>query len=181
MLGGGGGGVPLDLSNGAAIAAKGDLDDEDYLTPGKCIKLESQTETPESSGLASEPSRVDMLSTAESLPITSAITTTTTTATATVKMMEVAAAPAITLTPPPPTTSSCSHQMDIDEIRSWNVDQVCDFVATIDICAEYTQVRSRDVCSDEFFRQEGITLHVFVFCVDLLGRSMGSYHSSLLV
>jgi hypothetical protein len=31
-------------------------------------------------------------------------------------------------------------QAQSEEINSWNVDQVCDFIGTIDICVEYVQV-----------------------------------------
>lgn len=37
-------------------------------------------------------------------------------------------------------TTGCNHQAEMDEIRSWTVEQVCEFVATIDICAEYSKV-----------------------------------------
>lgn len=36
--------------------------------------------------------------------------------------------------------STCNHQADMDELRSWSVEQVCEFVGNIDICAEYVQV-----------------------------------------
>lgn len=42
-------------------------------------------------------------------------------------------------------TTGCNHQAEMDEMRSWSVQQVCEFVSTIDICAEYAKVRkSRD-------------------------------------
>lgn len=34
-------------------------------------------------------------------------------------------------------------QIKIDEINAWNVDEVCSFVETIDICAEYVKVSYR--------------------------------------
>lgn len=37
-------------------------------------------------------------------------------------------------------TAGCNHQAEMDEMRSWSVQQVCEFVATIDICAEYAKV-----------------------------------------
>ena len=36
--------------------------------------------------------------------------------------------------------AGCNHQADMEEMRSWSVQQVSQFVATIDICAEYAQV-----------------------------------------
>lgn len=40
-------------------------------------------------------------------------------------------------------TAGCNHQAEMDEMRSWSVQQVCEFVSTIDICAEYAKVRKR--------------------------------------
>lgn len=40
-------------------------------------------------------------------------------------------------------TTGCNHQAEMAEMRSWSVEQVCEFVATIDICAEYAKVRRR--------------------------------------
>lgn len=36
--------------------------------------------------------------------------------------------------------TGCNHQAEIDEMRSWSVQQVCEFVSSIDICAEYAKV-----------------------------------------
>lgn len=43
------------------------------------------------------------------------------------------------------TTAAASQRRchaQIDEINSWSVNQVCDFVGSIDICAEYVEVSS---------------------------------------
>lgn len=37
--------------------------------------------------------------------------------------------------------AGCNHQAEMDEMRSWSVQQVCEFISTIDICAEYAKVR----------------------------------------
>lgn len=48
------------------------------------------------------------------------------------------------------TTSQRKCQSQSDEINSWNVSQVCDFVGSIDICAEYVEVSFFYRCSSIF-------------------------------
>lgn len=40
----------------------------------------------------------------------------------------------------PPRVTLCDREAASNEINTWTVDQVCDFVSGIDICAEYSQV-----------------------------------------
>lgn len=39
----------------------------------------------------------------------------------------------------------------IDEINAWSVNQVCDFVGSIDICAEYVEVSSSNMITFTYF------------------------------
>lgn len=48
---------------------------------------------------------------------------------------------------------------EMTEMRSWTVEQVCEFVATIDICAEYAKVRRRRTWRGEYAK--GLVVFLF--------------------
>lgn len=52
------------------------------------------------------------------------------------------------------TASQRKCQSQSDEINSWNVSQVCDFVGSIDICAEYIEVSCFEVPPNPFCKKK---------------------------
>lgn len=121
--------TPLDLSSGQAALTTVDR-------PVKRIKLESSPATNRDSLLSATESSLTARSSTSPAEIGSHHHQSLSSRSSPQLKVAEKSPPVSALAP-----TSCGHQIEIDEIRSWNVDQVCDFVSSIDICAEYAQVR----------------------------------------
>ncbi|XP_061396150.1 serine-rich adhesin for platelets [Musca vetustissima] len=114
--------------------------------------IKRRNSTPTTSTSPSPPPHSDRPSSPSATPSTTSTTTTTTTA--------VSSSPAVI------NTRKC--QAHSEEVNSWTVDDVCAFVGSIDICAEYVK-HFRDQCIDG----SGLPLLTEDHLVNSLGMKLG--------